>query len=337
MSWTTEVRWLRRTWRAARQAVRRHPVLYGLALLLFLELSLRVSRLPMRITWLPEIGGYDHWLGQRLYAMRSPVEYLPGVSFSLPEDLSFFRCNHRGCVGDEREADVRIVCLGGSSTWGQGVNDRDTYPAQLERMLDEGAGGRTHRVVNLGLSGSTSFWGARRGVDMAARFAPDAVILGYGGLNDSLRVHFREASYGYFSPALRALRSFQLFRLGEHAWFRFIRYPRPVARVTPDEYRTNCREMYDRFHAQGTQTIFLGEWSPRESDQAYGISLEDFEVLRREEEALAGRQGVPFVDPKRLFRDDPGSCFLADGVHWSKEGCRRVASACRAALRGRME
>lgn len=50
----------------------------------------------------------------------------------------------------------RIVCVGGSTTYGAGVEDnRDTYPAALERALRR-LDGRPWEVFNLGIGGYTS-------------------------------------------------------------------------------------------------------------------------------------------------------------------------------------
>lgn len=61
--------------------------------------------------------------------------------------------NSLGFRGPERSAKkpdgvFRIVVLGSSNAYGAKVNDRDTFPAQLERMLDAGGGPVTYEVWN---------------------------------------------------------------------------------------------------------------------------------------------------------------------------------------------
>ncbi len=77
----------------------------------------------------------------------------------------------------------KVVAFGNSLTAGFGVGPKETYPARLQRRLDE-AGYRV-RVINAGVSGETSAGGLRR-VDWVLRSKPSLVILELGG-NDGLR------------------------------------------------------------------------------------------------------------------------------------------------------
>jgi len=76
-----------------------------------------------------------------------------------------------------------IVALGDSLTAGYGVDEKDSYPAQLEQRL-HGAGYRWH-VINAGVSGETST-GALARLDTILKLRPDIVILETGA-NDGLR------------------------------------------------------------------------------------------------------------------------------------------------------
>ncbi len=76
-----------------------------------------------------------------------------------------------------------IVAMGDSLTAGLGVAPDKSYPALLERMLDEK--GYDYRVVNAGISGETSS-GARSRVDWILKLKPDIVIVETGA-NDGLR------------------------------------------------------------------------------------------------------------------------------------------------------
>jgi acyl-CoA thioesterase-1 len=78
---------------------------------------------------------------------------------------------------------LRIVAFGDSLTAGLGVAAHESYPAQLQRRLDD-AGYRTV-VVNAGVSGDTSAGGLRR-VTWVLKSNPDVVILELGA-NDGLR------------------------------------------------------------------------------------------------------------------------------------------------------
>lgn len=76
-----------------------------------------------------------------------------------------------------------IVAVGDSLTAGYGVNETDTYPAQLEKKLQ--AAGFNWQVVNAGISGETSS-GTLSRVSWVLKLKPDVVILETGA-NDGLR------------------------------------------------------------------------------------------------------------------------------------------------------
>jgi acyl-CoA thioesterase-1 len=83
----------------------------------------------------------------------------------------------------ERDQAPKIVAFGDSLTAGFGVTPAESYPAQLQRRLDEA--GYRYRVVNAGVSGETTAGGLRR-VDWILRSQPSIVILELGA-NDGLR------------------------------------------------------------------------------------------------------------------------------------------------------
>jgi acyl-CoA thioesterase-1 len=85
--------------------------------------------------------------------------------------------------GQLRTEQPRIVALGDSLTAGLGVSPEESYPAQLQRKLDEA--GYRYRVINAGVSGDTTAGGLRR-VDWVLKSRPDIVILVLGA-NDGLR------------------------------------------------------------------------------------------------------------------------------------------------------
>jgi acyl-CoA thioesterase-1 len=81
---------------------------------------------------------------------------------------------------DNREV---ILAFGDSLTSGHGVLASESYPAQLQKLLD--SEGYSYRVVNLGVSGDTTSGGLSR-IDAALAVKPQIVILELGA-NDGLR------------------------------------------------------------------------------------------------------------------------------------------------------
>jgi acyl-CoA thioesterase-1 len=76
-----------------------------------------------------------------------------------------------------------VVCLGDSLTEGFGLAPEQAYPHLVEVRLR--AGGRSVRVVNAGISGSTSASAAAR-LRWQLKSVPDVVVIALGG-NDGLR------------------------------------------------------------------------------------------------------------------------------------------------------
>lgn len=89
--------------------------------------------------------------------------------------------NSLGFRGDERPAakpkgTFRIVCLGSSNTYGALVNDSETYPAALERLLNA-RGKRRYEVWNAGVSAYTLRQIAGAGKEILRRYDPDLLIV----------------------------------------------------------------------------------------------------------------------------------------------------------------
>lgn len=80
-------------------------------------------------------------------------------------------------------ADKKLVILGDSLTEGYGVAKEHAYPALVEKKLRET--GKSWRVVNAGVSGSTSASALSR-FEWLLKSKPDAVLFALGG-NDGLR------------------------------------------------------------------------------------------------------------------------------------------------------
>ena len=91
---------------------------------------------------------------------------------------------------------VKVACIGDSITYGYGLADRanESYPAQLQRMLDEKFPGR-YEVRNFGNSGRGIYLDSMRGAEKrgfrwmpehkaALEWKPDVVICNLG-INDN--------------------------------------------------------------------------------------------------------------------------------------------------------
>src|SRR5271157_302786 len=90
-----------------------------------------------------------------------------------------------GAAAGARAADTRpvIVAFGDSLTAGHGLEPGESYPDDLQKLLDQR--GLRYRVVNQGIDGDTTSGGVDR-VKQALQLKPVVVILELGA-NDGLR------------------------------------------------------------------------------------------------------------------------------------------------------
>jgi len=78
------------------------------------------------------------------------------------------------------EGTQRVVCLGGSTTFGWGVSDGTAYPRQLETKLNElDLEGRHWEVINLGMSNYSTWQGLRLARQVLPELDPDVVFINF--------------------------------------------------------------------------------------------------------------------------------------------------------------
>jgi len=140
-----------------------------------------------------------------------PGSYAFAVSNDFnPErsEVAFITINRYGLRGalpalPKPPGRTRIVCLGGSTTFGF-VSDGEDWPARLQSLLSAGG---DFEVINAGRPGATTWSDFRHLRDRLVQLEPDGVVL-FEGFNDlwrGVRRHFGEqADYGGIDPALPA-------------------------------------------------------------------------------------------------------------------------------------
>jgi len=121
------------------------------------------------------------------------------LAYTVSSDARGFRSNNLGRTGTTAPK-VRILCLGDSYTYGYGVDDAFTYPAQLESMLSLARPDLAFDVMNAGfprygIAEEASFFN-RKGETIK----PDVVALQFF-LND-LQDMVRQPSFGLFLQQL---------------------------------------------------------------------------------------------------------------------------------------
>ena len=256
----------------------------------------------------------------------------------------------------------RIVCFGDSSTFGIGNPIKDTWPSQLQELLNSRFPDEQiqFQVINAGVPGYTSFQGLQHMRQELDRLSPDLVMASYAN-NDfwhwdkqTDRQHAeRLAQSSPIHDTLMNSRLVQLMAAGlsslrdkkvtqapgpNQHWAKAasLNYakPRPdwIRRVPLDSFRANITSMADLCGSRGIAMIPVkwpdqpqagGRWSPR---------IEYQEVL---DEIATDRQ-LAVADVVSLFqqnRDWAVRTYIPnDIVHVNRDGNRLAAQAAYSAV-----
>lgn len=150
-----------------------------LALALSLALGFALGELAVRL----RVGAP---LAERLPLMAVRAnphrgwEMVPGEHYTYQHRVHVNAFGLRGPeLGPKASGEVRVLFLGDSLTYGQGVGDDETVPAALERALRARDPGRDWRVLNAGnrAYGTAQELGLLE--ELGVRLAPDVVVLGW--------------------------------------------------------------------------------------------------------------------------------------------------------------
>lgn len=134
-------------------------------------------------------------------------EYIPGVRTTadgVEVAINALGFRDREFPPEKPDGTCRIVALGDSITFGQGVPLADTYPKQLEALLRGSQDdGHAYEVLNAGVQGYNTLQEAAVLRHRILPLQPDLLLLGFTETND---------------PEIESLRAFSLRdRLREHA------------------------------------------------------------------------------------------------------------------------
>lgn len=147
----------------------------GLALglsLLLLEVAVRIlvgapmpERLPLQSV---RANPYRGW------------EMVPGEHYTYRHRVHVNALGLRGPeLGAKAAGEVRVLFLGDSLTYGQGVGDEETVPAALERELRRRDPAHDWRVVNAGVRAYGTAQEIGLLCELGGRIEPDVVLLGW--------------------------------------------------------------------------------------------------------------------------------------------------------------
>jgi len=111
-------------------------------------------------------------------------------------------------IHDPGQADGHtILCLGDSHTYGVKLGEEDSYPGQLQTLLDARAKGR-YRILNFGLPGTNSSEIRASLSDRLVKYRPKTLIL-LAGINNYWNISESEEQ----SNVSKVMQHFRLYRL----------------------------------------------------------------------------------------------------------------------------
>jgi len=99
---------------------------------------------------------------------------------------------------------LRVAVLGGSTTFGAGVTDTDSWPARLQAILGPG-----YAVTNFGMLGYSTAEGIVQMALLVPETRPDIIVF-YEGWNDIRNYHDSVPSPDYYSHGMRQYATLQL-------------------------------------------------------------------------------------------------------------------------------
>lgn len=155
--------------------------------------------------------------------------------------------------GDAGERAIKVLCIGESTTHGFG---HTSYPAVLQRILDERFPQHSFEVINAGLPGTNSRWLTGEVPRLLEEHDPD-VVIAMMGVNDEVYFVDVEETTTLQLLLLRS-RVYKLFRLLLTNTQRQFEYEPPEEDVNRRHYRQYGRRYIDirpRLLADPTQVI----------------------------------------------------------------------------------
>jgi lysophospholipase L1-like esterase len=320
---------------------------------------------------------------RRMIAAGEPLRFIPApyVNYRLApgyvnvDDGANTRHNRQGFrdisdFGPKADDTLRLVCLGGSTTYGSSVaNNRDTYPAALGRLLDDPddrpAGWKRTEVFNLGVGGYTSAEILANLQFHALPLRPDVVLI-QSAINDVAPRFYDNFDRGYtgFRIPMTPVESGFPDRSAFATWIRWrlglfdrlslqARTQRPLppveralANLEKNDascFRANLESMIDLARSHESQvwlmTLAYNEdeqlQSPderaRQYEDGYRRGLAEHNQIVRE---VCLWRGARPIDLDRLMPRK--AAYFHDPIHMTAEGNRVKARLIADALRGQL-
>jgi lysophospholipase L1-like esterase len=280
---------------------------------------------------------YPIWSPRDLHVADPELGLMPAPSFACREESAEYsvaiRTNSLGLRSPEPPADPGFVVfvLGDSFAFGRGVEQEETAPARLQRILDaaRGSAGRPITVLNLGVESYGTWQSLRRFDRIAPRIAPDLCVLLFFAGNDVLdnvrpALTVREGFVVREGEAVPMWRRLWLWLKFHSASYRAIADALPATGI-PGRCSDHTSFGFDLFRRAPTAEVESG-WRSTE---------EALSALRASTERAGCRLVVACiptrfqVDPE-LWRRDREECGFAEEDFDLERVSARLSSACAA-------
>jgi lysophospholipase L1-like esterase len=284
-----------------------------------------------------------------LYERQGNLLFTPVPKQVYVEKISLTRSriNNYGLRGgpiDSSQGKETILCLGDSITYGYGVEDADSYPAQLQAALDRQSPGR-FSVLNGGVDAYPIAFEDQKFLYLWNRgLHPNVVIVGYS-MNEGFLGHLVDSDEEIKREFARRVwlknyfRSFALYNLVVENWARKY-YDRMKGKLVPgtnfavlsreeldQRYEGYLERLLKHLQSRNVEPVFVlfcsfnGQTGSYNTEGPFESRFADF----------AKRNGLPLLRSDEMLRaGEPQSVDLAkyfiDAAHMNELGTQKVAA-----------
>jgi len=253
----------------------------------------------------------------RVFAITEDNYKFDPVCYVLPEKERFFRSrtSNRMFVSypkKKRKKEIRILCLGDSTTIGNGVKFTDTYPAQLELLMEKKYWNPNIVVLNAGIPAKSRIQ-KRIFQFHLVDYAPDIVIWRSGAdLSDIYKVN---ASFSFLKKATwRCLYSMMTFRLSCLLLDEFLKRS---SFLNKDKYPFIGTE----FSVADIIYSFIVSGFLKSDQRAEDNCYSDFELVKK----IARDHNIEYVFAVDYLREDlKGNKFVSDYSDYERKHIKPV-------------